>query len=90
MQGYWKIAPKTAFGSRSLKGSPTITSQPKGSARVSITAMVCGWQWWSTKKAVALDFAARFASAIASAAAVASSSRLALATSSAVRSQIMV
>ena len=52
--------------------------------------MVCGWQSRSTKKAVALDFAARWQSAIASAAAVASSRRLAFATSSPVRSQTMV
>ena len=90
MPGYWKIAPKTAAGSRSAKGSPTTTSQPSGSARVRITSIVCGWQSRSTKKAVAFDFAARWQSAIASAAAVASSSSEALATSSPVRSQTIV
>jgi hypothetical protein len=65
-------------------------SIPSGMARVRITAMVCGWQKRSTKNALAFDFATRSAMVIASAAAVASSSRLALATSSPVRSQTMV
>ena len=52
--------------------------------------MVCGWQKRSTKNARAFDLATRSAMVIASAAAVASSRRLALATSSPVRSQTMV
>ena len=65
-------------------------SIPRGSARVRITAMVWGWQKRSTKKALAFDLATRSAMVIASAAAVASSRRLAFATSSPVRSQTMV
>ncbi|MNL36374.1 hypothetical protein D3C87_1584490 [compost metagenome] len=88
--GYWKIAPKTSTGSRSVIGSPMMTLQPSGAARVSISAMVCGWQALSTKKALALVFAWRWQSAMASAAAVASSSSEALATSRPVRSAIIV
>ena len=71
-------------------GSPTITSMPSGAARVCITAMFCGWQFSSTKKAVAFDFATRCAMVIASAQAVASSRREALAISSPVRSETIV
>ncbi len=88
--GYWNSAPKTPAGSRSANGSPTTTVQPSGSARVRITSIVCGWASRSTKKAEAFDVAARWQSAIASAAAVASSSSEALATSSPVRSATMV
>ena len=63
---------------------------PRGSARVFITAMFCGWQFSSTKKVCAFDFATRCAMVIASAQAVASSRSEALAISSPVRSQIMV
>ena len=48
--------------------------------------MVWGRAWWSMKKALAFDFASRRHIAIASAAAVASSSSEALAISSPVRS----
>ncbi len=88
--GYWNIAPNTFAGSSSVHGSPTITSQPSGAARVRITAMVCGSAWWSTKKAVAFDFDNRWHMAMASAAAVASSSSEALAISSPVRSETRV
>ncbi|MCY1242166.1 hypothetical protein D9M72_551110 [compost metagenome] len=64
--------------------------QPSGSARVFRRAIVCGWQFSSTKKVLAFDFETRSAIAMASAAAVASSSREALATSRPVRSQTMV
>ncbi len=83
--GYWKIAPKTVLGSRST-GSPTTISIPSGSARVRMTARLCGWHSWSTKKARAFDLAWRWAMVIASAAAVASSSSDELAMSIAVRS----
>jgi hypothetical protein len=63
---------------------------PSGSARVRITAMFCGWQFSSTKKAVAFDFATRCAMVMASAAAVASSRSEALATGSPVRSDTIV
>jgi hypothetical protein len=33
----------------SSAGSPTITSIPKGAARVCMTAMFCGWQFSSMK-----------------------------------------
>ena len=39
--GYWKIAPKTPAASSS-SGRPTLMSMPRGSARVLMTAMVCG------------------------------------------------
>ena len=88
--GYWKSAPKTDAGSRSAKGSPTTISIPSGSARVFTTLIVCGKQSASTKKAAAFDFDCRRASAIASAAAVGSSSSEALAMSIPVRSETMV
>jgi hypothetical protein len=65
-------------------------SIPSGSARVSITEMVCGCRFSLTKNALALDFATRCAIAMASAAAVASSKSDALATGSPVRSATMV
>ena len=63
---------------------------PTGSARVASTAMVCGWvSWWTTKRSEpALD--SRRAMAIASAAAVASSSSEALATGRPVSSLTIV
>ena len=67
-----------------------MTRMPKGAALVSITAMVCGCRSWATKNASALDLDCRRAMAIASAAAVASSSRDAFATGSPVRSATMV
>ncbi len=87
--GYWNSAPNTLSGSNS-DGSATITSMPSGSARVLITAIFCGWQAASTKNAPAFDFATRCAMVIASAQAVASSSSEAPATSSPVRSEIIV
>ena len=87
--GYWKIAPKTASACRS-SGAPTITSIPKGAARVCITAMFCGWQFSSTKNALTFAFDTRCAMVIASAQAVASSRSDALAISKPVRSLIMV
>ena len=87
--GYWKIAPNTCAGSQS-SGLPRMISIPSGSARVSITLIVCGCRFSLTKKARAFDFATRCAMAIASAAAVASSSSEALATGSPVRSATMV
>ncbi|MNN77194.1 hypothetical protein D3C81_1936380 [compost metagenome] len=59
---------------------------PSGSARVRSTSRVCGWQWTDAKKAGALFFARRLQKVMASAAAVASSSREALAISMPVRS----
>jgi len=38
--GYWNSAPKTAAGSRSLNGSPTMISISNGSARVRSTDKV--------------------------------------------------
>ena len=87
--GYWKIAPKTSEASRS-EGRPSTTSIPNGSARVRITSMFWGWHASSTKNFRDLDFDARSAMVIASAAAVDSSSREAFAMSSPVRSQIIV
>ena len=73
-----------------IVGVPTMTSIPSGAARVFITAMFCGWQFSSTKNAVAFDLATRCAMVIASAQAVASSSSEALEISSPVRSDTMV
>ena len=83
------MAPNTLSAS-SASGAATITSIPSGAARVWISAMFCGWQFSSTKNAVAFDFATRWAMVIASAQAVASSSSEALAISSPVRSLTMV
>ena len=88
--GYWKTAPKTAAGSRSRSGSPITSSMPSGRARVFITAMFCGWQFSSMKKAGAFDFATLRAMVIASAAADASSRSEALAISRPVRSATIV
>ena len=63
---------------------------PIGSARVRITAMVCGRVSASTTNRLDFDFAVRLISVIASAAAVASSSIEALAMSSPVRSATAV
>ncbi len=64
---------------------------PSGSARVASTARVCGSTSVSTRNTASSPaLAARRSSVIASAAAVGSSSRLALATSSPVRSVIRV
>ena len=62
------------------------SSIPSGSARVCSTASVCGWVSASTRNRGDADEPARRHSAIASAAAVASSSRLAPATARPVRS----
>jgi hypothetical protein len=88
--GYCSNPPNTSALSRSVRGSPTIRLQPSGSARVRSTASVCGCTSASTKNDFDFAGAARSASAMASAAAVPSSSSEALATSSPVRSQIMV
>ncbi len=89
LPGYCSSAPNTSVLSRS-PGSPTATVHPSGSARWRSTARVCGWASRSTKNTLLLVCEARCASAMASAAAVPSSSSEALATSSPVRSQIMV
>jgi hypothetical protein len=68
------------------QGSPTTRWMPRCRARVWTTAIVCGWQSASTKKACPFERLTRRAMAIASAAAVASSSRDALANSRPVRS----
>ena len=88
--GYCNRPPNTSACSRSVRGSPTIKFQPSGSARVRSTATVCGCTSASTKNDFDFACAARSASAMASAAAVASSSSEAFATSSPVRSQIIV
>ena len=49
--GYWKTAPKTSWASIWSSGSPTTRWMPRCAARVRMTAMVCGWQRRSTKKA---------------------------------------
>ena len=88
--GYAKTAPNTAVGSRSEAGSPTTRSMPSGSALVRITWIVWGWQSASTKNAEADDLVDLRAIAMASAAAVPSSSIDAFAMSSPQRSATMV
>ena len=63
---------------------------PSGAARVASTASTCGWRSSAAKNRELLDLALRLAIPIASAAAVASSSRLALAMGRPVRSSTMV
>ena len=74
-----------------VSGSPTSTCTPRASARVRTTAIVCGWQYSSTRytggSLVVLTASVR---CIASAAAVASSSSEALAIASPVRSDTIV
>ena len=87
--GYWKMAPNNS-GSSASAISPIISSKPKHSARVLMTSIVCGKQFRSTKNLFAFRFLlTRFARDIASAAAVASSSREAFAKSIAVRSRVI-
>jgi hypothetical protein len=76
--------------SRASVSSPTRSSMPTACARVSSTAIVCGWQLIDTKNEDdGLPLLRRHIS-IASAAAVASSSSEALATGSPVRSHTIV
>ncbi len=63
---------------------------PSGSARVRSTSSVCGCTLSATKNVLDFDFDERLARVIASAAAVASSSRDALAISMPVRSATIV
>ena len=74
-----------------VSGSPTTIRMPRASARVCTTEMVCGWQYSSTRNTGSrLTLLTASVSAIASAAAVASSSSDAFAISSPVRSDTMV
>ena len=66
--------------------SPTMTSNLNEFARVSTTAIVCGWQSPETRNFCDLVLEIRFDIAMASAAAVASSSKDALAISIPVKS----
>ena len=69
----------------------TSTSKPIGSARPFTTSIVCGWQSAATRKRSAPFFLlTRWSIAIASAAAVASSSSEAFATGRPVRSETAV
>ena len=89
--GYCSRTPKTPVKSVSSVTGATRSSMPSGSARVRSTSRVCGRQSASARKVgPAPRGATRRARVIASAAAEASSSSDALATGSAVRSQIMV
>jgi hypothetical protein len=84
--------PATSGPSASARRSDATTriSTPRGCARVSTTAMVCGWAPASTTKTLRLRSCASTHMFIASAAAVASSRREALASGKPVRSPIMV
>ncbi len=75
---------------RGPAGSASTTRIPNGSARVSITAWVCSWVSGSTTKTSPALPLARCSRAMASAAAVASSSIEALAISVPVRSVTIV
>ena len=86
--GRLKRAPKHPPATSST--SPVTSSMPTGSALVASTAIVCGWvSGWTTKRFESA-FASRRHIAIASAAAVASSSSEALATGSPVSSLTIV
>jgi len=87
--GCCRSTPNTAVASSCSTG-PTMTSMPRGSARVATTATVCGWVSASTKKALAGCFVERRMRVIASAAAVDSSSIEAFAIPMPVRSLTMV
>ncbi|CAM3863362.1 hypothetical protein TSST111916_11100 [Tsukamurella strandjordii] len=85
------MTPKNSPSGRpSAITSVTTTSMPSGSARVSITARVCGKTSRSTTSRGLLDLPARRSRVMASAAAVASSSMELLAISMPVRSETMV
>ena len=71
-------------------GLPITSSMPRPEARVSTTAMVCGWQSSATKKRLRWWFPAAKHRLIASAAAVPSSRSDALATGIAVSSHTIV
>jgi hypothetical protein len=99
--GYWRCSPKypsgsgcaslsTPSGSGPASKSTTRTSMPSGTARVRITAIVCGSASASTTYTLAAALDERRARVIASAAAVASSSSDAPAIGSPVRSATMV
>ncbi len=88
--GYCASTPKQSPSGRPSDRSATTTSMPSGSARVSITPIVCGNASASTMKRFEAAFEARRATVIASAAAVASSSSDAFATGRPVRSEIIV
>ena len=75
---------------KSAQASPTTISIPAACARVRTTSIVWGWHRASTKKRLLFDFVTRAASAIASAAAVGSSSIDAFAMARPVRSPIIV
>src|SRR6266511_1725853 len=87
--GYCASTPNSGASGRPSDRSATSTSTPSGWALARTTSMVCGWQSASITKAPSL-WAARWHSAIASAAAVDSSSSEALAMSSPVRSLTIV
>ena len=86
--GYCSRTPKTPSKSVEALIGATRSSMPSGSARVRSTSSVCGRQSESARNTSPL--VTRRHRVIASAAADASSSRDALATGSAVRSQTMV
>ena len=80
--GYWTRTPQTSppdFRPAEAKSASlaTTTLRPRPSARVLQTSIVCGWQASDTKNVVFLPRARAEHMVIASAAAVASSSRLA-------------
>ena len=79
-----------AFNTMTAATSPTTTSMPTGCARARNTATVWGWVSWCTRKRSPPTFDVRRAIAMASAAAVASSSSDALANGKPVSSPIIV
>ena len=88
--GYCNSTPNTPSAGMSGSIAPTTTSMPIGSARVRTTAIVCGWHSASTKNVLPPFSLSRCSIAIASAAAVGSSSSDAFAMSIAVRSLTIV
>ena len=91
MEGYCTRAPITPGSKLNVSGSATTTRTPRASARVCTTAIVCGWQYSSTRKTGSVtEECIASVRCIASAAAVASSSSEALAISRPVRSETTV
>ena len=86
--GYCSITPNTSWLGSSA-ASATINSNPKNSARVFNTSMVCGKTSLLTKNLFDFSLLERLHSVMASAAAVASSSKEALAMSIPVKSVII-
>ena len=88
--GYWTSAPQKSSDGSNFAGLPTTTVIPSHFARISTTAIVCGWQSSATKNFCRVSPVIPWHMVIASAAAVPSSSSDAPASGRPVSSEIMV